>query len=451
MSKEDFIENGQPTETITHTYRSLKVLGGLSIALVGGMTLKLYQIEGKHQAHYRYGDPGELSVGLIEGLGTEGILEYYLLTLAGDAREARRATIQSPHLGDDVFRNAIEPYLQRLGYTSRDDDDSYLLLQHHRRVVFHDYIHRMVDVLRSRLDAPLFRVDMSKMVISNDGTAILIPEHAENREERAIKWDKVQPGDQPWSDDLMFPYKNIAGVEFEVVPEHYSWMTWTDAKDYNRHNYVIENAGHGYRTSQHFTNGKFGLRNDGAMHVLLYNPTNRTFRPKTALHDQAWHSFHRTDDLCWVVVSLTDDLDRWQHANLWEGVEGAKELVKTLIENRVYPINYVLRLFRVLRGKPFKNPLVVWGADFHEIGTEDFVDFITESGKEVARYGYNRDETRAAGEKAAVPAHAAYEGMKLPSVPEKPARAVGEDALPSAGTEEPIRRDKVSLWKRLFG
>lgn len=474
MAESDFIADGNPV-TLTHTIHPLTKLNQLVIPVTDTMDVRLTKIPNRNSVTYLEKHHRELSVGYVEGTGTEGVVEYYLVTIVGDAREARKMQMTAVELTATAIEDVVEYQLQRLGYTARTDDDAKILLPFHRRVIYHDIIPAVVHQFHRKQEQVLMDVEISEAIVSFDGTAVLIP-RKKGPLGKALLWEKEERGTAAYSTDSSFPYRfdGCKGLEFEKAPIIFEWWRLESEKVIKELGLVVKEMIAGAAI---LTQGRHALRNDGSVHVLVQSVVENAYGAIGSYRPVRY--FRDGDGSDWMVVSMTGDDQRWEHPDLWQGDERAQKLVAGMIGNQLFMLSFHMRYYRLLKGKPFDHPNVRWGIDKHDYNTKAQTNCVTDVGLQVARFGkstgYLLEHLP-----ASLPEWAAgYRDGKLPEVPvkitktvitfgndwengmseatDKPARPKEVEAPPLiVSSEGPVAGDGwwpgfSGLWKKLFG
>lgn len=472
MAESDFIEDGGPSITLTHTIHPLKSLDQKVIPLTEDIDVRLTKVKGLNAVTYIDKTYGELAIGVIEGTGTENVVEYYVVRIVGDARQARLKQMRSSDLTETTVQDVLEYELQRLGYTARQDDDSKILLPFHRRVVYHDMVPPVMYQFRKKQKRVLMHIDYSETIVAKDGTALLIPRKSVEEGE-GLTWKREVRGESDFSDDTLFPYRKVKGLEFEKTSIDFHWWRLTTEKELAQHALTYESES---QKSAYHTMGRHALRNDGAVHVLVRNVTEEAYGTFRGYEPNRYYRGEKNG--YWMVVSLTNDWDRWEHSDLWEDDERALGIVEDLKGNRVWMLQFHMRYFRLLKGKPFNHPKVRWGIDEHAYNSGAQADCVTGVGFQVARFGKSYDQLKASLE-APLPEWAAgYRNGKLPEVPPKITKTVitfgndWENGSPEVSERAGVPKDvdapplvassegpagdggwwlPLKAWKKLFG
>lgn len=449
----EFIDEGQPSAP-THKVFPLDRLDGLTLEVLPGLNIRITAAGNPRHIRYIDEERQELALGYIEGVyGAE--VEYYVIRAVGDARAARIVQVQNPNLYPMIYQETVESTLQSLGYTSRTDGDARVLLPNHRRVIYHDLVPDIVHHLRKKNPDAHMVPDLSKIICSADGTSLLIPRLVEDDHSPLRFREPVRFGELT-SNNSLFPFNHIKGLEFDHRGQRFSWRRWVGEPEFKEFRYQYEDT-----DSQHFSRGRFGLRNDGALHVQIRYKEDYLQGEVNGLPSSIRHRYYWDENDFWMVVSLTDEMDRWEEIDQWRGDERAQALVKKLTGNRQWLMQMEMHYFPLTKGKPYPNQAVNWGIDGFQYGTEEHARSVTYAAMEVARHGKNYDELKDSIYGPALYWFAAYPKAELPKAEEpspKPERL--PVAAGAYGAEETTDEGEVSggglsgfsgLWKKLFG
>ena len=299
----EFIDEGQPSAPTPKVF-PLDRLDGLTLEVLPGLNTRITPAGNPRHIRYIDEERQELALGYIEGVyGAE--VEYYVI---------RAETVEST--------------LQSLGYTSRTDGDARVLLPNHRRVIYHDLVPDIVHHLRKKNPNAHMVPDLSKIICSADGTSLMIPRLVED-DYNPLRFREPVPCGELTSNNALFPFKHIKGLEFDHRGQRFSWRRWIGEPEFKEFRYQYEDS-----DNPHFTRGRFGLRNDGALHVQVRYKEDYLQGEVNGLPSSIRHRYYWDGDDFWMVVSLTDEMDRWEEIDQWHGDERAQALVKKLTGNR---------------------------------------------------------------------------------------------------------------------
>lgn len=457
----EFIDEGQPSAPTPKVF-PLDRLDGLTLEVLPGLNIRITAADNPRHIRYIDEERQELALGYIEGVyGAE--VEYYVIRAVGDARAARIVQVQNPNLYPMIYQETVESTLQSLGYTSRTDGDARVLLPNHRRVIYHDLVPDIVHHLRKKNPNAHMVPDLSKIICSADGTSLMIPRLVED-DYNPLRFREPVPCGELTSNNALFPFKHIKGLEFDHRGQRFSWRRWIGEPEFKEFRYQYEDS-----DNPHFTRGRFGLRNDGALHVQVRYKEDYLQGEVNGLPSSIRHRYYWDGDDFWMVVSLTDEMDRWEEIDQWHGDERAQALVKKLTGNRQWLMQMEMHYFPLTKGKPYPNQAVAWGIDGFQYGTEEQMRSVTHGAMEVARHGKNYDELKDSIYGPALYWFAAYPKTELPKAedpspkPERLPVASGAVGVPDEIEAPPLIRVSEGgvsgsgwsgfsgLWKKLFG